>query len=86
MSWSINVMGEGAAVQKAVREALEGCKCAGPEEMVKYRVNQIVEEVCMAAPGAGITVVTTGSQYDPGQGRPRQWQMKLEISTVHFAK
>ena len=79
MSWSINVMGKGSAIQEAAAEQAKHV-CAEPEESMKQRALEAIGAAGKACPDSGFIIQANGSQWtDNGVVKGCNMQLKIEL-------
>ncbi len=69
MSWSFSGVGKPAALADRARASLSNIKCREPEETIKGKVAEIVEECLAAFPaGSAVQIEASGSQSTADDG------------------
>ena len=92
MSWSVQAMGKGEAVGRALQKQFDAIsQMAAPEQSIKDKVAEIVAAATAGAPESGFVVRANGHQYttSPQPGAPSvmvQMSLKVEIDVVAFAE
>ena len=86
MSWSVSAMGKGEAVGRSLKDQFSRIPAmVQPEQDIKNKVAEIVEDACSSAPTSGFIVRAEGHQYSL-DGIPQTMHLKIEIDLIKFCE